>query len=252
MQWSDEGIVISTRRHGESSVVVELLTRAHGRHGGMVRGGRGKRLRPVLQLGNKVRADWKARLPEHLGMYVLEPAKLRAALVMDDATRLLALQSVCALLGHVAEREPHPHLFEATETLLGTLAGQGQGGAVKASYGWQVQLVVWELGLLSELGFGLDLTCCAATGTTENLVYVSPRSGRAVSGVAGEPYRDKLLPLPPFLVRRKGEGYKVKQRHIAAGLALSRYFLEKHLLSGEKQNTPYCRVMLEQHLSGRG
>ncbi len=237
MQWSDSGIIISTRRHGETSVIVDLLTRDHGRHSGMVRGGRSKRHRPVLQLGNLVGADWKARLPEHLGMYILEPEKLRSALVMDDAAKLLALQSVCVLAGQVAEREPHPGLFDATEILIAALAGEEL---------WQPMLVMWELGLLGELGFGLDLTSCAATGSAEELIYVSPRSLRAVSRQAGEPYHDRLLPLPSFLINSNQS--EISHTDIKSGLKLTGYFLHKYYIEMKEQDLPEIRQRLYTYI----
>jgi len=242
MQWSDEGIIISTRRHGESSVIVELLTKEHGRHAGIVRGGRGKRLRPVLLLGNKVLADWKARLSEHLGMYALEPVELRAALMMNDPLRLLALQSICAMTSFVAEREPHPRLFEATELLIAALVAKDRQ--------WLFMLVIWELGLLGELGYGLDLASCAATGATKDLVYVSPRSGQAVSALAGEPYKDKLLALPAFLIGGKAEREGGGVFEICAGLKLTRYFLEKNLCESEGEELPQFRYALEERIVG--
>ncbi|MCF6198904.1 MAG: DNA repair protein RecO [Hyphomicrobiaceae bacterium] len=238
MQWSDEGIIISTRRHGESSVIVELLTKEHGRHAGMVRGGRGKRHRPVLLLGNRVLADWKARLSEHLGMYALEPVELRAALIMEDSLRLLALQSVCALTRFIAEREPHPYLFEATELLIAAL--------VSKSEPWQSMLVIWELGLLGELGYGLDLSNCASTGTVNDLIYVSPRSGRAVSALAGEPYKDKLLGLPPFLISENRCPGEVSAKDVCAGLKLTRYFLEKNMPEAGDEPLPRYRYIFEE------
>ena len=237
MQWCDTGIIISTRRHGESSVIVDLLTRDHGRHSGLVRGGRSKRNRPVLQLGNRVGADWKARLEEHLGMYILEPEKLRSGLVMSDAVKLLALQAVCILIGQVADREAHRGLFEATEIFFETLAGDEP---------WQPSLVMWELGLLGELGFGLDLTSCAATGVVDNLVYVSPRSLKAVSRQAGEPYHDQLLPLPSFLINSNMSD--ISHADIKSGLKLTGYFLQKYFLEMRSKDIPEIRQRLYSKL----
>ncbi len=233
MQWSDEGIVLSIRQHGESSVIVDLLTAGHGRHSGLVRGGRSKRLRPLLQPGNRVEARWRARLPEHLGMYILEPLSLRAALVMDDPQKLLALQSVCALCSLLAEREPHAGLFEATELMLEALTGREQ---------WLPLLVHWELGLLAELGYGLDLACCAVTGSVEDLVYVSPRSARAVSRSVGRPHHDRLLHLPSFLVT--GQAGAASRHDIVAGLQLTGHFLQKYLRETGKQQLPEVRQRL--------
>jgi DNA repair protein RecO (recombination protein O) len=233
MQWCDDGIILSIRRHGESSVIVDLLTRHQGRHSGMVRGGRSKRYRPILQLGNRVGADWRGRLPEHLGMYVLEPQKLRTALIMSDSMKLLALQSVCTLAGLTAEHESHPGLFKATELMIEALTREEP---------WLPLLVQWELGLLGELGFGLDLTSCAATGVTDNLVYVSPRSARAVSRQAGEPYHDRLLLLPSFLVNENFKNVSVDE--VKEGLKLTGYFLQKYLHDMKEQDLPEIRQRL--------
>jgi DNA repair protein RecO (recombination protein O) len=223
MEWHDQGIVLSVRKHGESSVIVDLLTAAHGRHAGVVRGGRSHKLRPLLQPGNRVQARWSARLADHLGLYVLEPLRLRAAAMIEHADRLLALQAACALLGALAEREAHAGLFAMTDALLEHMA---------VAEDWPALLVLWELRLLAELGYGLDLTSCAATGATQELVYVSPKSGRAVSRAAGEPYRDKLLPLPAFV--RLGDFAAIERGEIAAGLRLTGHFLERclHLPGG--------------------
>ncbi len=242
MQWCDEGIIISTRRHGENSVIVDLLTREHGRHSGMVRGGRSKRYRPVLQLGNRVGADWRGRLSEHLGMYVLEPLQLRAALIMSDALKLLALQSVCTLAGLIAERERHPGLFEATELMIAALVEQQEPGRGEAVPHWQSLLVVWELGLLAELGYGLDLSSCAATGGKKDLAYVSPKSSRAVSRIAGEPYHNRLLPLPAFLVGNDLANISIEE--VRSGLKLTGYFLQKYLLETGEQELPDTRNRL--------
>jgi DNA repair protein RecO (recombination protein O) len=237
MQWCDEGIILSTRRHGESSVIVDLLTRHYGRHAGMVRGGRSKRYRPILQQGNRVAADWKARLPEHLGMYVLEPLHLRTALIMDEPLKLLALQSVCALAGLVAEREPHEGLFEATEVMIKALVDEEQ---------WLPMLVQWELGLLAELGFGLDLTSCAATGSTDELVYVSPKSSRAVSRQAGQPYHEQLLPLPLFLVEKSE--LPISTIEVKSGLKLTGFFLQQYFDEHSKQDLPEIRRRLYSNI----
>ena len=246
MQWSDEGLIISTRRHGESGVIVDLLTRQHGRHAGLVRGGRGKRYRPILQLGNKVGAEWRGRLSEHLGMFILEPAQLRAALIMDEASKLLALQSVCILAGLVAEREPQRGLYEATDLLIRSLA---EGGGARDEE-WKMMLVQWELGLLAELGFGLDLACCAATGEVIDLIYVSPKSGRAVCAKAGSPYHDKLLALPSYLLPNaafKNEVQIVREGDLISGLKLTGFFLEKYLFEPKGAPLPTVRQMLTSH-----
>lgn len=192
MDWSDEGIILSVRTHGESGAVAELFTRQHGRHLGLVHGGRSRKLRPVLQIGNHVDTVWKARLADHLGHYTLELRQGFAAQVMDDAAALAAMTSIAALSRLLPERDPHPNLFEVTLFVLGFLNDPQV---------WPALVVRWEMVLLDELGFGLDLASCAATGKTADLSYVSPKSGRAVSAAAGEPYRDRLLALPPFCSR---------------------------------------------------
>ena len=193
MEWTDEGIVLSARRHGETSSVVTLFTRTHGRHAGLVRGGAGRKAAGMLQPGNLVAALWRARLEDHLGSYSCDLTEPYAARVLDDPLRLAAVASACALLDlTLPEREPHPLLYAVLDHLLANLSHPH----------WAEAYVRWEVLLLAELGFGLDLGTCAATGANDGLIYVSPRSGRAVSASAGEPFRDRLLALPGFLVAR--------------------------------------------------
>jgi len=219
MHWTDEGVILSVRPHGETAAVAEIFTRSHGRHLGLVHGGRSGRLRPVLQTGNHVEAVWRARLAEHLGQVRVELRRGYAALVMEDALALAGLSSMCALARLLPERDPHPSLFEVTLFVLGFLDERTV---------WPALMVRWELALLDELGFGLDLSACAATGTRQDLIYVSPKSGRAVSAAAGEPYRDKLLQLPTFLVKSRQES--ILPQDVVAGLALTRHFLETRVL----------------------
>jgi DNA repair protein RecO (recombination protein O) len=237
MEWSDEGVVLSVRAHGETAAVVELFTRAHGRHLGLVHGGRSRRLRPVLQLGNHVDATWKARLADSLGYFVVELRRGFAASLMEDAAALAAITSLASLARLLPERDPHPNLFEITLFVLGYL----DDPAV-----WPALLVRWELALLDELGFGLDLATCAATGGTSGLTYVSPKSGRAVSAEAGEPYKDRLLPLPAFL--RGGPAGDVGREDILAGLALTGFFLEARALAPHGLAMPEARGRLAGYL----
>ncbi|MBT5495649.1 MAG: DNA repair protein RecO [Alphaproteobacteria bacterium] len=228
MDWQDDGIVLSLRKHGESSVVVHLLTREHGRHSGLVRGGNSKKQRGVLQPGNEVHANWRARLEEHLGNFSVELLDGHTGRVLSDASRLAAMSSACALLDIcLPEREPYPNLFASLKALLLVLPDEG----------WEGAYVAWELSLLAELGFGLDLSACAATGVTENLIYVSPKSGRAVSAEAGEVYRDKLLPLPRFLLGNAASD----SNSLGEGLRLTGYFLERHVLSPHGHLLPDAR-----------
>ena len=173
MEWSDHGIILSARPHGESSVIVEALTRAHGRHAGLVRGGASRRMRGTLEPGNEVAVHWSARLAEHLGNFTIELTRPRAAEMISNPLSLAGLSAVCAMAQMtLPEREPHASIFEGLLVLL---------DAMGATEFWPALLARWELGLLDELGFGLDLSRCAATGALDDLVYVSPRTGRAVS-----------------------------------------------------------------------
>ncbi len=245
MEWSDEGIVLSARKHGENAVVVMLLTRSHGRHAGLARGGAGARARGLYQAGNRVTAVWRARLSEHLGSYRCELIGARAAAVLDDPVRLAILAAATAVSATaLPEREPHLAAHDALARLLDTLAATGTEAA--AAY------VRWELALLTDLGFGLDLRACAATGGTVDLAYVSPRSGRAVSRQAAEPYLGRMLRLPAFLAdsaAAPGPG------EIAAGLALTGYFLERHVFTAqgaERHAMPAARRRVVERLAAMG
>jgi DNA repair protein RecO (recombination protein O) len=237
MQWSDEGVVLSVRPHGEAAAVLELFTRQHGRHLGLVHGGRSRKLRPLLQTGNHVDAAWKARLADNLGHYALELRKGFAALLMEDAAALAAMTSMAALARLLPERDPHPNLFEITLFVLGFLDDRAV---------WPALLVRWELALLEEMGFGLDLAACAATGQSTDLIYVSPRSGRAVSLEAGEPYKDRLLALPAFL--RGGTAGAVSEADVSAGFALTGHFLESRVLIPREMSLPDARSRLLSYL----
>jgi len=225
IEWSDDGIVLSARRHGESGAIVSLLTRAHGRHAGLVLGGAGRRARGVYEPGNRVAATWRARLSEHLGHFACELAESRAAALLDDALRLAALTSATAILdAALPEREPHARLFESLDDLVAQLCDASTGAS------WPALYVRFELDLLTELGFGLDLSRCAATGQSDDLAYVSPKTGRAVSTTAGEPYRDRLLSLPSFLTR-PAVSNGISPADILNGLRLTGFFLEQHVFA---------------------
>lgn len=233
MQWSDEAIILSVRPHGETAALVELFTRSHGRHLGLVHGGRSRKLRPVLQMGNHVEAVWKARLSEHLGHMSVDLVRGYAAAAMEEPAALAGLGSMCALGRLLPERDPHPNLYEISLFVLGFLDDLSV---------WPALMIRWELALLDELGFGLDLTECAATGSNDQLIYVSPKSGRAVSASAGEPYKDRLLALPAFLVR--GRQATVTGADIAAGFALTGHFIETRVLVPRSQGLPEVRARL--------
>jgi DNA repair protein RecO (recombination protein O) len=230
MEWIDEGIVLGTKRHGETSIILELMTRAHGRHLGLVRGGSGPRLRGILQPGNTVRATWRARLDEHLGLYLVEAVNLRAAGFMDKAHALHGVTHLAALCRLLAEREPHSAIYDALQAILDWL---GDLQAVAP------MIARFELDFLAELGFGLDLAACAATGAKDELVFVSPRSGRAVSRAAGEPYRDKLMRLPNFL---RQDGAPPSPEDLADAFVLTGFFLDRHAFAPRGLSVPEARA----------
>jgi DNA repair protein RecO (recombination protein O) len=229
MEWSDEGLVLARRRHGESGAVVTLLTREHGRHLGLARGGGGARAGSVYQLGNRVAVRWRGRLEEHLGSFTCELVEEIAARHLDDATRLDALAAATALLATaLPERHPYPQLFIASLALLRGLAERDFAAAY----------VRWEVELLGELGFGLDLAACAVSGASGDLAFVSPRSGRAVGRAAGRAYAERLLALPDFLAR---PDRAVSGADVAAGLALTGHFLERYVLEATRRSLPAAR-----------
>lgn len=235
MHWSDRGIVLSARRHGETSLVVNLLTLNHGRHAGLAKGGAGKAGRALYQPGNELACEWSARLADHLGNWKVEARRLWTAGLLDDPPRLSALSSACALVdATLPEREPHPALYGATHVLLAALAADDAH--------WPEVYVRWELGLLTELGFGLDLETCAATGGTDDLTHVSPRSGRAVSSAAALPYGKKLFRLPAFLSGgRGGAPANDPEADIRDGLALTGFFLHRNLFHPHQRKPPAAR-----------
>jgi DNA repair protein RecO (recombination protein O) len=229
MEWTDDGIVLGVRRHGESSAIVELLTREHGRHLGLVRGGAGSRMRPLLQPGNGVRAVWRARLDEHLGTYAVEGTRLRAATLLFSPHAVYGVTHLAALARLLPERDPHEDIFELLEHTLDDFDDASQAA---------VHLVRFELAMLGELGFGLDLESCAATGETAELIFVSPKSGSAVSRAAGQPWRERLLRLPPFLRPDSGDetsnGWS--DQDLRDGFALTGLFLLRHVLEPRGQS----------------
>jgi DNA repair protein RecO (recombination protein O) len=232
MDFSDEAIVLSAKPLGEANMVAEVLTLGHGRHLGLVRGGRSRRMRPLLQPGNLIRVTWRARLAEHLGGFNVELMEAHAARVLDDARALSAISTLAGLARLLPERDPHPALYAAALTLLRSL---------EHAELWPALLVRWELQLLGDLGFGLDLTECAATGADVDLAYVSPRSGRTVSRDAGQPYCDKLLKLPAFLL---DERVPASATHILSGFALTGHFLERDVLAPHGLVMPQARERL--------
>lgn len=231
MEWRDAGIILGLRRLGETSVIVELMTREHGRAMGLVRGGRSRRLQPMLQPGNEVEAVWRARLEEQLGQFSLEGTDLRAAALLVNAQALHGVNLLSSLLRLLPEREPHPALFETAALVLRHIDDGQIGPSLMARL---------ELAILAELGFGLDLARCAATGTFEDLAWVSPKSGRAVSRAAGEPWRDRLLALPDFLKRSACDVHP-SGLEIETAFRLTGHFLQRDVLSPRGLAAPDAR-----------
>lgn len=216
MEWRDEGALLSVRPHGESAAIIEVFTAAHGRHAGVVRGGASRRIAPILQPGAQLDVTWRARLDQHIGAFTVEPIRARSA-VLGDRLALAGLNAVCALLQFaLPERDPHPELYAKSVGLLDALGTAAD---------WPQTYLMWELALLEELGFGLDLSECALSGATQDLAYVSPRTGRAVARQAAGEWADRLLPLPPCLLGLSGPNLT----ELAAGLTTTGYFLEHRL-----------------------
>ncbi len=237
MEWRDEGALLSVRLHGESSAIIEVFTAQHGRHLGVVRGGGSRRMAGVLQPGAQLSVQWQARLEEHMGAFKAEPVHARAAL-LNDRGALAALNSICALLHQaLPERDPHPALYAQTVALLDLLE---QGGE------WHVPYLLWEVSLLDEMGYALDLTSCAITGVTQDLAYISPRTGKAVSRQAAGDWAPRLLPLPRVLTLQDGS-----QAEVAEALTLTTHFLTRALPAPPYQDSPLpeARTRLLDQLS---
>jgi len=225
MEWRDQGVLLAVRKHGENSAIIEVFTAEHGRHAGVVRGASSRKMTPVLQPGAQLDVTWRARLADHLGSYNVEPLRSRAAAVMADRLTLSALNSICALLAFaLPEREAHAALYQRSVTLFDLLGN---------TEGWPLAYLRWELALLEDLGFGLDLRRCAVNGSRDDLAYVSPKSGRAVSTEGAGEWADRLLPLPLCLL---GQG-PAPDSEIIDGLRLTGHFLT-HWLAHSLGNKP--------------
>ncbi len=239
MQWTDEAIFLGARRHGETSVIGEVMTRARGRHLGMIRGGRSRTMQPVLQPGNRVEVTWRARLDEHLGEFRVEPVTLRAARLMESATAVYGVQALAALLRLLPEREPHPHLFDALDVILDHLEEPAAAGEL---------FIRFELEVLNDLGFGLDLDQCAATGRRDDLAFVSPKTGRAVCREAGSPWADRMLALPGFLnpgATKAANGESLAEAFRLTGFFLNRHVYEPRGLEAGAAREGFCQAALK-------
>ncbi|WP_166418214.1 DNA repair protein RecO [Cochlodiniinecator piscidefendens] len=240
MEWRDEGVLLSVRKHGETSVIIDVLTASHGRHAGVVRGGVSRKMTPILQPGSQLDLIWRARLSDHLGSFTVEPIRSRTAGVMNDRLALAGLNAIAALVRFaLPEREAHPGLFQGTVTLLDLLS---------VTDAWPLAYLRWELALLDELGFGLDLSRCAVTGSFDDLAYVSPRTGRAVSQQGAGEWADRLLPLPLCLL---GQG-DASDREIVDGLSTTGHFLAGQLAHSVGKQLPAARDRLIDLLARQG
>ena len=232
VDWTDRGIVLAVRSHGENDAIATLLTEKQGRHAGLVKGGAGRKFRAILQAGNLVQAEWRARLEGHLGNFSIEALQAYGGGILNDRLALAGMSSLCAMIdATLPEREPHPQTFAAALVLLSHL-----GDPL-----WHAHYVRWDLALLREMGYGLDLRSCAATGTTENLAFVSPRSGRAVSRAGAGPYRERLLVLPEFLKDDTTDDDVPPPGDVRAGLVLTGYFFERSIFAPHHQELPQAR-----------
>lgn len=238
INWTDEGVVLSARKHGESATIVTLMTRDNGRHSGLVRGGGGSRARGIYQTGNLVSAKWRARLSEHLGTYTCELLKPNAAELMSERLPLLALTSSAALIERLLpEREPYAETFFSLTALIEVLGGAGD---------WVPSYIKWELGLLNQLGYGLNLGECVVTGSPDSLVYISPRTGCAVSAIAGAPYREKLFDLPPFFITKTANP---SIKDIETGLRVTGHFLARCARDADAGDLPRARARFVDRIS---
>lgn len=243
MEWRDQGLVLGTRRFGETGCVLEAMTRAHGRHSGLVHGGRSRRKTPLLQPGNTLSLHWRARLDENLGAYTIEPGISRAGRAMRSEIGLLIIGTVCEHLRLTAERDPHAALYDAACIVL---------DAIDDALSATALLVRFEIAFLDEIGMGLDLTRCAVTGEAGGntvLSHVSPKSGRAVSAAEAAPYAEKLLPLPGFLNDARAP---VAARDVADGLRLTSHFLDHRLYAANGIAEPYARRRLVMKIGREG
>ena len=230
MEWRDEGIILGTRRHGETSAILEVMTRAHGRHLGLVRGGRSRKQQPVLQAGNRIDILWRARLDEHMGTFQVEALDLNAARLFDSAAAIYGLQTLAGHLRLLPERDPHERLYDTLGLVIDHLDDPDAASEL---------VVRFEIMMLDELGFGLDLSECAATGARSELTYVSPKSARAVSRSAGEPWRDRMLALPAFLLASE---VRADADAVEAGFRLTSFFLARNVYEPRGLGEPEARA----------
>lgn len=232
MEWRAQGFVIAVRAFGETSAICDVFTRDHGRYGGLVRGGSSRKNRPVLQIGNRIDGHWRARLSEHLGTLTVELDEPYASLYLNSPLELAAVTTLCGWLRLVPERQAYPRLYDTAQAVLSHMSDRTV---------WPALLVRFEMAFLEDMGFGLDLSSCAATGSTTDLNYISPRSGRVVSTDAAAPYLDKVFPLPAFL---RDATQEPADGDIAAGFELMGHFINRRVLEPSGQSFPASRTRL--------
>jgi len=245
LEWQDDGIVLSARRFGEHDAIIEAMTPNHGRARGFVKAGMSRRSKANLQPGNLLKLNWRSRLENNLGRFQLELVHSPLGSLISDGARMSALAAVTAVVSStMPERENHPMVYDALSGYVALL--EAEDGALEH---WAAALAQIELGILTELGYGLDLTACAATGNTEGLVFVSPKSGRAVSAHAGGPYKEKLFALPGFLLG--AAKITPTSEDAFAALRLTGYFLERNVWVVAGVGQPGARDRLISSLAKR-
>lgn len=233
MEWRDEGALLSVRKHGEGSAIIEVFTAHHGRHAGLVRGGASRKMAPILQPGAQLSLSWKARLEDHLGSFTIDPIKSRAVAIMSARETLAAMGAITALASALPERDPHPQFYARTLELLDALG---------ESPDWPARYALWENALLADMGYGMDLSECAVTGALQDLAYVSPKSGRAVSRQGAGEWVDRLLPLPRFL---RLDSPEATPTEVTEALTTTGHFLETSLMPAlGRRDLPEARSRL--------
>ncbi len=236
MRWESEGIVLGFNLHNEKSYILEVLTKEYGRHKGLIRGIHSKNLRSIIEPGNEVKALWSGRLETHLGNFTIEPIKSWSSLILSKKDKLTALSSLCSLISlTMAEKQPNELIYYNSKEMIKKISSDEDN--------WIREYINWELGLLSEIGYGIDLSKCAVTSKKDELVYVSPSSGRAVTLEGAGSYKDRLLKLPNFIVSHE---YEYDNNDIMNGLELTEYFLRKRFFEPNNLNFPQSRNRLKE------
>ena len=236
MRWESEGIVLGFSLHNEKSYILEVFTKEHGRHKGLIRGIHSKNLRSIIEPGNEVKALWSGRLETHLGNFTIEPIKAWSSLILNQKDRLIALSSLCSLVSSaMAEKQPNDLIYYSSKEMIKKISSSDDD--------WIKEYINWELDLLSEIGYGIDLSKCAVTSKKDELVYVSPASGRAVTLEGAGSYKDRLIKLPRFIVSKDSE---CDNNDIANGLELTEYFFRKRFFEPNNLNFPQSRNRLKE------